>query len=191
MYRDENQFQYLIYMGYGVEQLQGLQQYLRSKKYFLSAWLTGGNYPLSYPRLTWFNGMQKIPANIHLEDGKEVRITTQSKDWFMYFRPVGIDNSRQPESIDAIDYICEFTKAELFLLQIVKDHKAENNTITIRPKSYTPADKAKLKKSIPLWIKKRLLIRTKREHYMVNPWFFVPPKEEQRKAMDQWSNLKR
>jgi hypothetical protein len=92
--------------------------------------------------------------------------------------------------LDALEYICEFKKHELFLLQQVYRHIDDNNRLTLRPKSYPSAEWAKLKRAIPLWKKRGLLISLKREYYIVNPWFLIPPKKEQLSAMDFWRALK-
>ena len=135
--------------------------------------------------------MRTVHTATDVEDGEEIRITThKSSRWIMHFRPLGIVNSRQPESINAVNCISEFTKAELLLFRVVSDLKDENNKLTLRLKSFSPADQAKLKKAIQHWIKKGLLVRTKREYYMVNPWFLIPPKQEQLNAMDYWRALK-
>ena len=134
--------------------------------------------------------MQRIPTDFLIGDGKRLRITTyESSSWIMHFQPFGVVNSRQPESINAVNYISEFTKAELFLFRVVFDHKDENNKLTLRLRLFSPAEQAKLKKAIQHWIKKALLVRIKREYYMVNPWFLTPPKQEQVKAMDFWKAL--
>jgi len=134
--------------------------------------------------------VQTIPANIHLEGGKKVQITTiETQGWYINFRAFGAFNPSKPDSINAIDYISKFTKAELFLFYEVDRHTEENSTLTLRPKSYSPAEQAKLKKAIPLWIKKGLLVRIKREYYVVNPWFLVPPKKEQLDAINRWKEL--
>ena len=109
--------------------------------------------------------------------------------WYMHFRAFGTTNFKDPESINAVDYISEFSKAELFLFREVCKHTEEDSRLTLRPKLYTAADQAKLKKARPLWIKKGLLVGIKREYYMVNPWFLIPPKQEQVKAMDYWKAL--
>ena len=133
--------------------------------------------------------MQTFHTDILVPNGKNIKISTyDSNAWVMRFRALGIVNSRQPESIDAIEYICEFTKSELFLLREVYRHTEDNNRLTLRPKSYTSAEQAKLKMATRLWIKKRLLKRLKREYYMVNPWF-LPPRDEQLAAMDRWKAL--
>ena len=56
-------------------------------------------------------------------------------------------------------------------------------------KNLSPEEQEKLKKAIPLWIEKGLLVGIKREYYMVNPWFLTPPKQEQVRAMDYWKAL--
>lgn len=124
---------------------------------------------------------------------KDTEITfTASKraSWYMHFRAFGAFNSKDPESMNSVNHIAEFSKAELFLYREVCGRTGENSRLTLRPKSYTPAEQAKLKKATPLWIKKGLLKRIKREYYMVNPWFLIPPKQEQVKAMDYWRALK-
>lgn len=131
-----------------------------------------------------------IPANIHVSEGRDVRISSIGPNkWCMHFRAFGVENPRQPESIDAAEYICSFTKSELFLFQQVYKHTKESNNLTLRPKSYSPAELAKLRTAIPLWIEKGLLKRIKREYYMVNPWF-LPPRSEQLAEMDRWRVLK-
>ena len=133
--------------------------------------------------------MQTIPANFQIEDGKQLNVSiTDSKRWVINFVPLGSCNPRQPESLDAIDLICEFTTAESFLLKVVKQQKEDDNTLTIRRKSFSLSDQAKLKTAIPSWIKKGLLVRTKREYYMVNPWFW-PPRQEQLRVIDHWKAL--
>ena len=133
--------------------------------------------------------MQRIPTEIVVPDGKSIRVSTyNSNTWVMRFRALGIKNSRQPESIDAIEYICKFTKSELFLFREVYRHTEEDNSLTLRPKSYTPAEQAMLKIARPLWIKKKLLKRLKREYYIVSPWF-LPPRQEQQKVMDYWGAI--
>ena len=134
--------------------------------------------------------MQTIPTQIHLEDGKAVKLVpVNSTGWCMRFQAIGDYSPRQPESISATEYISEFSKAELFLFREVSKHVEGNNKLTLRPSSYTPAEQAKLKLAIPLWIKKGLLIRIKREYYLVNPWFLVPTIDEQVNVMNYWKVL--
>jgi len=131
-----------------------------------------------------------IPANIFVTEGRDLRISSVAPNkWCMHFRPFGVVNVRQPESLDAAEHISAFNKAELFLFLEVYKQTEENNNLTLRPKSYSPAELAKLRTAIPLWIEKGLLKRIKREYYMVNPWF-LPPRSEQLAEMDRWRVLK-
>lgn len=129
-------------------------------------------------------------AGIHVEDGKFVKITTHDVGrWIIPFRPLGRFNPKESRSIEAIDYIRQFNTAELFLLGEVDKHLDDDSKVTLRVKAYSTADQARLKRAIPLWIDKKLLKRIKRERYMVNPWFLVPPKDEQAAAVGYWSSL--
>jgi hypothetical protein len=128
-----------------------------------------------------------VTADIHVPIGKKANISlVDEKPWFIPFKPLGKRIDREPESIEAIEYISKFSKGELFLFQEVCKQVDDDCTLTLRPGTYSSADRAKLKRAIPLWKKKELLVSIKREHYMVNPWFLVPPKHKQFKAMTLW-----
>ena len=134
--------------------------------------------------------MSTLPTSFKMEKDTEITFTASKRaSWYMHFRAFGAFNSKDPESINAVDYISEFSKAELFLFREVCRRTEEDSRLTLRPKSYTKADQARLKKANSLWIKKGLLVRIKREYYMVNPWFLIPPKQEQVNAMDDWKAL--
>ena len=128
-----------------------------------------------------------ITTDIHVPEGKEAKISlVDAKRWIIPFRPIGKRVEGPIETINAIDYICKFNKDELFLLQEVYKFIDDDCKLTLRPGSYTPANRARLKRAIPAWIEKELLVRLKRERYMVNPWFLVPPKDEQFSAVNLW-----
>lgn len=134
--------------------------------------------------------MSSIPTNIHIDNDTELTFTTQKRSpWLMRFRAFGALNYKEPYSLSAVDYISEFSKPELFLFREVCKHTENHCRLTLRPRLYSTADKAKLKTAIRLWIKKKLLVRTKREHYMVNPFFLIPSKAEQRTAIQDWKTL--
>lgn len=128
-----------------------------------------------------------ITTDIHVPEGKKANISLVDEErWIIPFRPIGKRIDREPESIEAIEYISNFNKAELFLLQQAYKLVDDDCSLTLRPGSYTPAERAKLKRAIPLWIEKELLVRLRRERYMVNPWFLVPPKNYQFRAVSHW-----
>ena len=128
-----------------------------------------------------------ITADIHVPNGKKASISlVDDKPWIIPFKPLGKRIDREPETIEAVEYISKFSKSELFLLQEVYRHVDDDCTLTLRPGTYSSADRAKLKRAIPLWKKKELLVSIKRERYMVNPWFLVPPKREQFRAVSHW-----
>ena len=133
-----------------------------------------------------------IPASFEIGANEELVVTTNKRSpWIVPFKPFGATNPRLPESIDAVSYIAEFSKAELFLFQEVMCHKHNNNDVRIRKKAYATDAQAKLKKAIPIWKRKGLLIQYKREHYMINPWFVVPQQKELHlETINRWKKLK-
>lgn len=135
--------------------------------------------------------MQTIPTNIRVKKGERAVLTvTDGERWHIPFRPIGKAIDRCPESIDAVGYISEFTAAERFLFREVCRRTEDNNNVIFRMTSFPSAEQAKLKRAIRLWIKKGLLVRFRQEHYMVNPWFLVPPKKMHWQTMQRWSKLK-
>lgn len=128
-----------------------------------------------------------ITTDIHVPEGKEAIISmVDARRWVIPFKPLGKRIDRDPETIEAVEHICKFNRDELYLLEQVNRHVDDDSRLTLRPSSYTPADQARLKRAVRLWIKKELLVRLKRERYMVNPWFLVPPKHEQLSAVNLW-----
>lgn len=113
---------------------------------------------------------------------------TQVKNIF-YFRPMGAINSRDPESIDAIDEMSHFNKSELFLLKIVSEKVSSRNRIIITKSRYTKNEQVKLSAGIKSWMGKGLMKRIKREHYIVSPYFFTPAKEQHQVVSDAWKYL--
>jgi len=109
--------------------------------------------------------------------------------WVFSFRPIGEKNMRKPDSLDALGFICKFTKGELFLLEIVKNRTKGDNTITVKTSSFSSGEKQKVATAIRSWIKKGLIKRIIKENYMINPHFIVPPKKFQEPALDQWNSL--
>jgi len=135
--------------------------------------------------------MQTIPANIDLTDGKAVKIIPYEQGrWYINFRALGAFDPCKPDSLCAIQYIARFSKPELFLFNEVCKHTEENSRLTLRRGSYNSPDQERLRVAIRKWIDKNLMQRIKREHYMVNPWFLVPPKEQQLDAINRWKALK-
>ncbi len=131
-----------------------------------------------------------LETTANLPDDKVISYSIKDKKpWRMRFRPLGTINWNHTESIEALDYICDFNKGELALLRVVSKKIEQDYRFNLRLKDYPKPERARLKRAIPLWIEKGILLRIKHEFYMVNPWFLIPPKQEQVKAMDYWKAL--
>jgi hypothetical protein len=133
-----------------------------------------------------------VPANFQIGDDEKLEFTTSKRDrWLIPFLPIGREDSRYPESINAGDLISKFSKAEQFLYREVLRHKDERNNVRIRKKAYSTADQDRLKRAIPKWKEKNLFVSYKREHYMINPWFLVPQQRNTHlETITRWNELK-
>ena len=132
----------------------------------------------------------KVTTQTDLPEDKIVNVSIKDKQpWYMHFRAYGTFNPKQPESVEALEYICQFSKCELAFLREVYGQIDPDRRLVLRLGVYSPAKQAKFKKAIQLWIKKGLMVRIKKQHYMVNPWFLIPPKELQLETMNRWREL--
>jgi hypothetical protein len=122
---------------------------------------------------------------------EHVAVNVQSKaSWLFPFRPLGkLPMHSKPDHVDALAEICKFSKAELFLLDIVREHLEPNNFIKITKAKYTQSVQQKVSLAISTWIKKGLIKRVKREQYLVNPYFLVPALDKQDLVKKHWETL--
>lgn len=112
----------------------------------------------------------KLKITIAHESEKEIQ-----KNKF-YFRPIG-KYVFGDEQMDALHEISKFNKAELFLLNEVNSKLiAKANLVKLKKTDYSLANQRKLTSAIKLWISKNLIVRIRREEYMINPNFFTPEK---------------
>jgi hypothetical protein len=97
--------------------------------------------------------------------------------------------NHSPESIDALETISEFNKAELFLLKVVNENIVHGSLeLKIVKSNYSLADKRKLTAAIKSWIDKKLIRRLHREHYMISPYFFTPLKNIHEDMLMAWED---
>lgn len=115
---------------------------------------------------------------------EDVIIRKIKKDkWIFPFTPLGKKSMRDTNSLDAVDTITFFTKGELLLLREVK-----NNINKLHEVKLNSPDRC-IATAIRSWIKKGLIKRIKREHYIVNPYFITPSLEYQQTIKDKWLTL--
>ncbi len=110
----------------------------------------------------------------------------KKQSWLFPFTPIGKRSMKNPESIDALDVICNFDKSELFVLSLVKARISPSHEVTLNRSSLSEGEQRKLQKGVKSFLDKTLMIRLKREHYMVNPYFLTPPLALQESIKAAW-----
>lgn len=107
-----------------------------------------------------------------------------------YYMAIGCEDLRAENSMDAMEHIVKFTKAELFLLGIMHEQINPMDLImTVKKSDYTVGEKQRLVSAIKLWLDKGLLRRIRREKYMINPNFITPSKDNHEVINAAWDKL--
>ena len=133
--------------------------------------------------------MPLTTLSVNLDPTEQLTVSTKKKvQWLIPFTPIGRFEMKKPDSIDALSEICKFNTAELALLELIRNRINSSYTIEIKRKDFTPQEHRKLATAIRSYISKGLLKRTQREHYMVNPYFMVPPLDLQATLVNNWHN---
>lgn len=132
--------------------------------------------------------MPSDTANVQISADEQVTINIRPKERYtIMFNRIGSITPRQSDSIDGDLAYTRSTKQELFFLEIARSlMDSETNTFRIHMSAYSTTDKARIKLGANKLIKRNLLVRLKREYYMINPWFFVPLVKHQSDILSQW-----
>lgn len=134
--------------------------------------------------------MARTRVDVEHNDGEMVQTSVHKKlNWVFPFIPVGKKSMRNPKSLDALDIICEFDKSELFVLSQVKSKITQNHEVTLSRADFTSNEQRKLQKGIKSFLDKALMVRLKREHYAVNPYFLTPPIALHEKIKSSWESV--
>jgi len=125
--------------------------------------------------------MTKQETNLTISSDEELTVTRRPKEKYLIgFNFVGRVDGRKPESVDGRKAYTQSTKSELFVLELVdRLMDKATNTVKISLKDFNKTEKERIKTGTRKLADRSLLIRTKRQHYMVNPWFFVPQRNDQ------------
>ena len=138
--------------------------------------------------------MDKFEADVKLASNEALIISRKPKGRYkIKFNLIGkVDDwNPDPDSIDGRKAYTQSTKSELYLLELVGEGMCKSsNRIRIPMKDFNITEKERIKTGTRKLIQRGLLIRIKREHYMVSPWFFVPQQTDQLEALLQWNKLK-
>ena len=135
--------------------------------------------------------MANTTLTVNHDSSENIVISKQQKSkWLFPFIPIGNSSMRNPECIDALDVICSFNKQELLLLSIIKNQITPEHKVIIVKGQFDSSDNRKITSAINSWIKRGILKRERKEHYMVSPYFLVPSKAiEQPTIKQEWDSL--
>jgi len=125
----------------------------------------------------------------HARNEKIITGVQHANQQLFRFIKIGANNYMDKNSIDALLFISAFTKAELHLLQVANSNVTKTNRLIIRKSAYPLNEQRQLTFAVKCWLKKGLIKREKREHYIINPYFFVPDLDNQRAIKDTWNTL--
>lgn len=134
-------------------------------------------------------------SQIMIDANEEVTVTRKAKYSYPPFSMVGNGNKNQyGTSLNLIEVLCEFSKAEQFaFLKVVEtlkclgDSREKHNVCPVVMKDLSSADQQKFKSGITDLIKKGIVKRSKKEHYVVNPDLILS--KEYRADLALWNAL--
>jgi len=115
-------------------------------------------------------------VNIHLSNDEQLQVVPKNQRRIpMNFCPVGVLNTKDANSMDAISVLNTLTKTESAALEELRTNmntsdRASDNKSSIIMDGLDTSAKYKLKRGIAGLIKKDLIIRTKKTKYLINPW---------------------
>lgn len=102
----------------------------------------------------------------------------------------GTMNRHKIKAIDFIRTMTEMTKPELKVISWITNATSYDNMlgeVYIPMKKYTPQEERQFQKGYKLLVKKDIVRRTKRSHYMINPNAVIPNNYEESKLL--WDSL--
>lgn len=134
--------------------------------------------------------MAHTKVTVNLPKNIDLHLSTKAKaKWLFSFTPLGTKNMSKPDSLDSLDVICQFNKAELHLLKLIKDNINKHNIAVLKRSTLTKSDQRKLDTSLKAFTQKGLIKRIQKEHYLVNPYFLVPNLDYHQVVLDHWNTL--
>ena len=134
-------------------------------------------------------------AQFTIDSDEEVTVSRKGKYTSPPFSMVGNGNkNKYGESLNLIEILCEFSKAEQFAflkvietLKCLLDSREKHNVCPVFMGRLTSAEQQKFKSGITDLIQKGIVKRSKKEHYMVNPNLILS--KEYRTDMALWNAI--
>nr|WP_316721251.1 hypothetical protein [Sulfurospirillum sp. 'SP'] len=135
-------------------------------------------------------------SQITLESNEEVTISRKTKyEYPPYFMAGNGNKNKYGTSLNLIEYLCSFNKTEQFAflkviekLDCILDSRKKHNLCKVAMKELTSSEQQKFKAGISTLIKKGLVKRSKKEHYIINPNLIIS--KEYSTDLEKWNAIK-
>lgn len=130
---------------------------------------------------------------LHHDPSHDVPISSKPKynSNIPYFKRIGIPMNNTES--DILDLLGEkyFNNASVtwLLWKLVKLCNTQTNISVLRNSELSTTEKQRIAAAYPTLFKDNIIIRTKREHYLINPKVFLPTNNTYELVLEHWTLL--
>lgn len=130
---------------------------------------------------------------LHHDPSHDVLISSKPKynSNIPYFKRIGIPMNNTES--DILDLLGEkyFNNASVtwLLWKLVKLCNTQTNISVLRNSELSTTEKQRISAAYPTLFKDNIIIRTKREHYLINPKVFLPTNSTYELVLEHWTSL--
>lgn len=130
---------------------------------------------------------------LHHDPSHDVLISSKPKynSNIPYFKRIGIPMNNTES--DILDLLGEkyFNNASVtwLLWKLVKLCNTQTNISVLRNSDLSTTEKQRISAAYPTLFKDNIIIRTKREHYLINPKVFLPTNTTYELVLEHWTLL--
>ena len=127
---------------------------------------------------------------VHHNKDEEVVVNKKAKynPKIPYFKRLGMDTS-----LDILELLGEKyysnPSVNWFLWKLVKLMNTQNNTVTLLNSTLTSSEVRRVVAAYSILNQDNIIIRTKREHYLINPKIFLPHNNSFDEVLEHWLSL--
>ena len=132
----------------------------------------------------------KTNFTVHHNKDEEVVVNKKAKynPKIPYFKRLGMDTS-----LDILELLGEKyysnPSVNWFLWKLVKLMNTQNNTVTLLNSTLTSSEVRRVVAAYSILNQDNIVIRTKREHYLINPKIFLPHNDSFDQVLEHWISL--
>ena len=129
-----------------------------------------------------------LTVNHHKDEEVVVNRKAKYNPKIPYFKRLGMDTS-----LDILELLGEKyysnPSVNWFLWKLVKLMNTQNNTVTLLNSTLTSSEVRRVVAAYSVLNQDNIVIRTKREHYLINPKIFLPHNNSFDEVLEHWLSL--